>query len=195
MSLQNPSRLRLETFPRQGPAWDIRAIKIDYGFLPTPLGRCLIAETRGRICYMVFAPERTDGDRLADLSARWAGASLRSSQQRTARRINELFPEPGSGGAPIKLLVQGTRFQIEVWRALLRLPTGRVQTYACLAQTIGRPKATRAVGTAIGANPIAWLIPCHRVIRSDGQLGGYRWGTAKKKACLAYEKRLIGGLK
>lgn len=192
MPFDNPSHLLLEEYPDDGSAPRKCELEIAYGFLPTPLGRCLIGETKERICYLAFAPEGQDREMLADLSRRWAGASLRSNQRQPARQINEIFPESGSGAAPIKLLAQGTRFQVEVWRALLRIPTGGVQTYAGLARMIGRPKATRAVGTAIGANPIAWLIPCHRVIRSDGQLGGYRWGVATKKACLMYEKERQG---
>lgn len=94
----------------------------------------------------------------------------------------------GAGaGAPIRLLVKGTNFQVNVWRALLRIPEGRVTTYAALAEAVGRPGAARAVGQAVGRNPVAWLIPCHRVITSLGGVGGYRWGTLRKQAMLARE--------
>ena len=99
---------------------------------------------------------------------------------------------PGAGGSEkLQLLVCGTLFQIQVWRALLLIPWGSVATYSQMAERVGRPRAVRAVGTAIGANPIAWLIPCHRVLRSDGQLGGYRWGLERKRACLDYEKQQL----
>lgn len=194
MLLANPSHLILETFSDKGSKAGAADLSIDYGFVSTPLGSCLIGETGGRICYMAFAPEGTDSEILTDLSRRWPGAFLSDNPQQVGRRAGQIFAGSGPDGGVIQLLVRGTQFQVEVWQALLRIPAGSVQTYAQVAQEVGRPKAMRAVGTAIGANPIAWLIPCHRVIRSDGQLGGYRWGTATKKACLAYEKERSSSL-
>ena len=93
------------------------------------------------------------------------------------------------GQPPIRVLLKGTNFQIKVWEALLKIPAGAAVSYGALAEAAGRPGAGRAVGTAVGRNPIAYLIPCHRVLRSNGAVGGYRWGTARKKAMLGYESR------
>lgn len=161
-------------------------LRIAYGFVATPLGRALAGVSGGCICYLAFAPFGRDAEWLADLAVRWLGASLTEQAKSVGPVIEEAFAPKGAIGPPQKLLVRGTTFQLEVWRVLLRMPPGEVQSYAEVARSIGRPKAARAVGSAIGANPIAWLIPCHRVIRSDGQLGGYRWGEAMKRTCLDY---------
>lgn len=163
-------------------------MQISYGFHPTPLGRCLIAETKGKICYLSFAPTCSDEAILADLLKRWPGAQLGGESRSTAATAKRIFKKSDSTGGPIRLIVRGTQFQIAVWGALLEIPKGGVCTYADVARRVGRHKAVRAVGSAIGANPIAWLIPCHRVLRSDGGLGGYRWGLGAKQACLDFEK-------
>lgn len=159
---------------------------IDYGFHRTPLGRCLLGISVGSVCYLAFV---TTGDRelLEDLAARWPGADLHEEPEATGEMIERIFND--SNGDGFELLVGGTSLQVDVWQALLGIPEGTVCSYADIAERVGRPKATRAVGTAIGANPIAWLIPCHRVVRSDGGLGGYRWGIERKKACLDFEKQ------
>jgi AraC family transcriptional regulator of adaptative response/methylated-DNA-[protein]-cysteine methyltransferase len=187
----SPSRLPLllESVPPKAAKGKACELKIDYGFVQKPLGRCLIGEVGASICYLAFAPTGSDSKMLADLAARWPGASLNHDPHRADKTSTVVFDQRGSADTGIKLLVRGTCFQVEVWRALLGIPPGNVCTYAEVARRVGRPKATRAVGSAIGANPIAWLIPCHRVIRSDGQLGGYRWGVAMKKACLGFEKQ------
>ena len=102
--------------------------------------------------------------------------------------VRQIFSTSGVGGqAPLQVMLKGTNFQIKVWEALLRIPEGAVVSYGALAEAIGRPGAHRAVGTAVGRNPIAYLIPCHRVLRNSGEIGGYRWGTARKRAILAME--------
>ncbi|MFU8848154.1 MAG: methylated-DNA--[protein]-cysteine S-methyltransferase [Opitutales bacterium] len=161
-------------------------LKITYGFVATPLGRALAALSGGCICYLAFAPEGSDCEWLADLALRWPGASLSVQAESVEPILAEAFAPTSATRSPRRLLVRGTPFQVEVWRALLRIPPGQVRSYADVARSIGRPKAVRAVGSAVGANPIAWLIPCHCAIRSDGQLGGYRWGSAMKRACLNY---------
>lgn len=191
MHFANPSRLTLEAFSEKSLHGEWADFSIDYDFVTIPLGRCLIGASAGRICYMAFAPEGRDREMLADLSSRWPGAVLLCNPQMLGGTADQVFAESGSYDGLIKLLVRGTQFQVEVWRALLGIPTGSVQTYAQVALKMGRPGARRAVGSAIGANPIAWLIPCHRVIRSDGQLGGYRWGIAMKKACLDFERKRL----
>ncbi|MBW3591297.1 MAG: methylated-DNA--[protein]-cysteine S-methyltransferase, partial [Actinobacteria bacterium] len=104
-----------------------------------------------------------------------------------AETVERLFAAPPDPARPLLLLLKGTNFQLQVWRALLRIPTGSVVTYRDLAVQIGLPSAARAVGNAVGANPLAVVIPCHRVVRSDGEQGGYRWGTEKKQLLLARE--------
>ncbi len=165
---------------------------IDYSFVETPLGHCLVGVTAGRICYLAFVPTAGESRALAGLARSWPGAALRARPARADEMSSMLAAAftPGTGGSgEMRLLVRGTPFQVQVWRALVAIPWGSVSTYAEVAQRVGRPRAVRAIGRAIGANPIAWLIPCHRVIRSDGQLGGYRWGLALKRACLDYEKQ------
>ena len=182
-----PPRLSLETMPVPASGADASDFRMDYAFVQTPLGRCLMAQTGGRIGYLAFAPVGSEREMLADLAARWPGAALTMNRQSIEPTIPGLFTPAATADTEIRLLVRGTDFQLEVWRALLCIPAGRVCSYAELARRVGRPRAPRAVGSAIGANPIAWLIPCHRVVRSDGQLGGYRWGIAMKKICLDFE--------
>lgn len=159
---------------------------IEYSFQSTPLGCCLLGVNTAAVCYLAFAPHGSESSRLPDLANRWPGALLRENSHAvnlTARRVFEENLSPDE----CELLVRGSAFQVRVWRALLAIPRGEVRSYGEVARSIGRARAVRAVASAIGANPIAWLIPCHRVIRSDGGLGGYRWGLAAKRACLAYE--------
>jgi len=137
---------------------------------------------------LAFAPAGSDSQILEDLAARWPGANLSPDLKRATMVVDSIFQPTRSSKGSIKLLALGTDFQIQVWQALLNIPYASLATYAEIAKAVGRPGASRAIGTAVGANPIAWLIPCHRVVRSDGGLGGYRWGLASKKACLAFEK-------
>lgn len=180
--------LTLEALPRSATRANAALIAINYGFCETPVGRCLLGEYDGCVCYLAFAPSGSDSAMLSDLAARWSGASLSKDSEKATQTINSIFFPSKEVCNGIKLLVQGTEFQIQVWEALLKIPYASLSTYVQVAEAVGRPKASRAVGTAIGANPIAWLIPCHRVVRSDGGPGGYRWGLAAKKACLNYEK-------
>lgn len=160
-------------------------LAIDYGFHPSPFGEMLVAATARGVCFLAFCdgpPARTRA--LAELRATWPGAVLRERPNATealARRF------AAADSKPLKLCVPGTNFQVQVWRALLQIPEGAVTSYGALARGIGRPTATRAVASAVGANPVSWLIPCHRVIRTSGALGGYRWGLDAKRALLAFE--------
>lgn len=189
--LNRPYPLSLESIPIEVARGRLRDLKVDYAFIETPFGRCLVGKNAGHICYMAFAPEGSEASVLADLSARWPEVSLCVSENSAGAAVTDVFSPSGSAERPTRLLVRGTPFQVQVWRALLGIPWGSVCTYAEVARRVGRPQATRAVGSAIGANPIAWLIPCHRVICSHGQLGGYRWGLTTKKACLDFEKRKL----
>lgn len=163
-----------------------RGLQIRYGKHPSPFGECIVGQTERGICFLEFMAGETEAEKLQHLARRWPEARLHPDSPATSRTIGSIFSAM-PGEAPLHLLVRGTNFQVSVWRALLDIPPGRVTTYAEVARRVGRPNATRAVGSAVGANPVAWLIPCHRVLRSDGRLGGYHWGTVRKQACLAWE--------
>lgn len=167
-------------------------LRISAGFHASPFGEALIATTDRGVVGLTFH----DGSRraaLRDLADRWPHATIEERPRTTAPIASRIFHalevrDPDSL-VPLGLLVRGTNFQVKVWRALLQIPTGRVATYEDIATSIGAPNAVRAVGTAIGRNPVAFLIPCHRVIRTTGALGGYRWGLPRKRAMLAWEAR------
>ncbi len=154
-----------------------------FGFHNTPFGECCIVFSNDGICALTF-PE-TKESALYDLERRFPETDFKQDNEKAARLINQIFEKKEN---PV-LNPIGTDFQLSVWQALQRIPIGETTTYAKIAEAIGRPKAVRAVGTAIGANPIAYLIPCHRVIRTDGGLGGFRWGLECKKAILKYEQK------
>ncbi len=158
-------------------------LTIRYGFHPSPFGECLVGLTERGICYFGFVEKDKPGT-LAVLRSEWRFATLVEDPASTAPAIDPLF---GLGGGPISLYLVGTNFQLKVWEALLRIPPGSVTTYQSLASFIGQPNASRAVGNAVAHNPIAWLIPCHRVIRKMGEFGNYRYGPARKKAILGWE--------
>ncbi len=166
-----------------------KGLVIDYGFHSTPFGECLVATTRRGICFLGFVEDELGREvGLKSLQATWPDASLQENPQTACSEINRIFsPAPYAGKEPIKLLLHGTNFQLKVWEALLRLPGGAVTSYSALSDVVGRPGASRAVGNAVGKNPIAYLIPCHRVLRASGDIGGYRWGTPRKRAILALE--------
>ena len=165
-------------------------LRISAGFHESPFGLALIATTDRGVCSLTFH----DGNRkaaLRDLAARWPNATVEERPRITAPVASRIFTaleiRDPEGLVPLGLLVRGTNFQVKVWRALLQIPVGSVATYEDIATAIGAPAAVRAVGTAIGRNPVAFLIPCHRVIRTTGALGGYRWGLPRKRAMLAWE--------
>ncbi|MEA5450503.1 methylated-DNA--[protein]-cysteine S-methyltransferase [Leptolyngbya sp. CCNP1308] len=160
-------------------------LEIRYGIHTTPFGPCLLAKTTRGICNLHFleTPDRATAEHL--LRAEWPGATLVADQSGMAGEYRRIFtPDPDR---PLALAVKGTNFQIQVWRALLQIPLGGLTTYQGLAGVIGRPTAARAVGNAVGRNPVGYLIPCHRVIRASGEGGGYRWGTARKTLLLGWE--------
>lgn len=163
-------------------------VTVRYGFHPTPFGECLLAITPRGVCHLAFvAPVSREGA-LARLEHDWPLATLIPDQEATRAAAAKAFPPPGSTDVPaLALHVKGTNFQLKVWRALLEIPAGEVTTYGTLAARIGDPKASRAVGTAVGSNPVSYLIPCHRVIRASGELGGYAWGVDRKRVMLAAE--------
>ncbi len=162
-------------------------LTIRYGTHPSPFGECVVAVTARGICGLSF-PSSGTGEAVDDLRGRWARATLREDQRATRAVADRIFdPVRGRKLSPLTVFVRGTNFQIKVWEALVRIPPGRVLSYGDVAAAIGAPAATRAVGSAVARNPVAFLIPCHRVIRKTGAIGDYRWGAARKKAILAWE--------
>lgn len=164
-------------------------LRIEYGFGPTPFGECLIAESPRGICHLAFV---TRGDRvsaLRELQQDWPRAELLARPDKALALIEQVFnrQSPGYGTAPLRAYVRGTRFQLRIWRALLRIPEGQLISYGDMARITGQARAARAVGSAVGANRIAYLIPCHRVIRNSGIIGHYRWGGPRKQLLLSFE--------
>jgi len=154
-----------------------------YGFSTSPFGECCIAFSNDGICALTFPENRESA--LYDLENRFPETDFNQNDKQAIRFAQQIFERREK---PL-LNPIGTDFQLSVWHALQRIPISKTTTYALVADAIGRPKAVRAVGTAIGANPIAFLIPCHRVIRTDGGLGGFRWGLDCKKKMLEWEKK------
>jgi len=162
-------------------------VDISYGVHPSPLGACLIGMTSRGICHLSFLDD--PGAAETSLRASWPRARLLRRQRETAAVAREIF---GGGDLSLALHVRGTNFQVKVWEALLCIPAGRVADYGTVARMAGSPLASRAAGTACGANPIAFLIPCHRVLAAGGGIGGYRWDTARKELLLAREASETG---
>jgi len=158
--------------------------RIRYGAADSPFGPCFIASTARGICALRF-PDGGDG--VPALERDWPRARIERSDKTAATLAQRIFGPLRSPDRPLALLVKGTNFQVQVWRALLKIPYGGLTSYGRLARILGQPSAARAVGAAVGANPIAWLVPCHRVIRESGELGGYRWGLERKAAMLGWE--------
>lgn len=158
------------------------------GFTSSPFGTCLIAQTERGICHLSFLEESEMAEAWRSLQDDWPKAALRRSDQAAREMARTVF---GRGekvrSARLRALVRGTPFQVKVWQALLQVPVGCLISYGQLAGNVGDRSAARAVGSAVGQNPIAFLIPCHRVIRSTGVIGEYRWGRARKMALLAWE--------
>jgi AraC family transcriptional regulator of adaptative response/methylated-DNA-[protein]-cysteine methyltransferase len=160
---------------------------IQYGLYPTPFGEALIAATARGLCYLAFVQGGNRAEPLRELKRRWSVARIERDDDSLAPFARRAFPETVKRGGPLSMHIRGTNFQLRVWNALLQLRPGETTTYATIATSIGEPSAQRAVGSAVGANPISWLIPCHRVLRGDGGLGGYAWGPDRKRAMLVWE--------
>lgn len=160
-------------------------VTIRYGLHASPFGKCLVAVTERGICHLGFV-QTSEGAAIDNLVADWKNARMIEDNKGTAPLIEPIF-DLDYRGKPLNIHLRGTNFQLKVWEALLNIPTGAVTTYEGLAERIGQPTASRAVGSAVGHNPIAVLIPCHRVIRKIGEFGNYRYGALRKKALLARE--------
>lgn len=165
-------------------------VEIAWGLHATPFGDCLLAATDRGICHLSF-PEAGTSEGLDRLRHDWANAAIHEDAEVSGRLIERLFAPGEEAGKPLPLLLKGTNFQLKVWQALLHVPAGRAVSYGDIAVHIGQPDAVRAVGSAVGANPISWLIPCHRVLRKTGELGGYRWGIVRKQAMIGWESARV----
>lgn len=162
-------------------------LKIRYGIHETCLGYVLIATTIRGICNLHFLKSADSQTAASMLYLEWRNADIIQDQEITQEICDRIFQPIAFNPSPLALYVKGTNFQIQVWRALLNVPFAGLATYQSLAQSIGRPTAARAVGHALASNPIAYLIPCHRVIRESGEMGGYRWGVERKAMILGWE--------
>ena len=160
-------------------------LTITYGVHDSPFGECLIATTARGLCAMRFL-DGNQSEMLEALRTEWHGANWVANSEATRPFADKIF-SPGAD-RDLKLLLRGTPFQLKVWEALLKIPFGSLATYQQIAAAIGDPKASRAVGTAVGANPLAYIIPCHRVIRREAIIGQYRWGTTRKEALIGWER-------
>jgi AraC family transcriptional regulator of adaptative response/methylated-DNA-[protein]-cysteine methyltransferase len=158
-------------------------LRISWGWFDSPFGLALVMGTEKGICGMAFAAETGAEPAMADMRSRWPDADYVEDPTALRPMVDAAFAQRGETA----LHLIGAPLQIKVWEALLRIPSGHVSTYSEIAQSIGSPKAVRAVGTAVGRNPVSWLIPCHRALRKSGALGGYHWGLPVKRAMLAYE--------
>ena len=158
---------------------------INYSFAESPFGSITIASTEKGICYMAF--DENDNQSLEDLKSKFPNAFFHQKLDLLQQNALFIFQNDWSKLPQIKLHLKGTDFQLKVWETLLKIPMGQLSTYRAVAQKIEKPNASRAVGTAIGNNPVAFLIPCHRVIQASGNFGGYMWGNTRKTAIIGWE--------
>jgi AraC family transcriptional regulator of adaptative response/methylated-DNA-[protein]-cysteine methyltransferase len=188
--LSGPSRLhdlslKIEAMTPGDYAKGGADIVIDYGFHACPFGVALVMATPKGVCGLAFGDEGEEREMLADMQTRWPKAAYRKAPENTAKFARAIFDPKKAGDLKLHLL--GTPWQIKVWEALLAIPEGKTATYRAIAQAVGNGQASRAVGAAVGRNPISWIIPCHRVLGSNGALTGYHWGVDRKRAMLAVE--------
>jgi AraC family transcriptional regulator of adaptative response/methylated-DNA-[protein]-cysteine methyltransferase len=167
-----------------GGGWIIEA-----GVADSPFGRCLVGQSPRGICHFAFVDPENPDSALSALQADWPNARLHRDDSMAARLSAHIFDRGRRARAqtPLRALVHGTAFQVRVWQALLKVPSGTLVSYGSLAAALNQPAAARAVGSAVGQNSLAYLIPCHRVIRETGIIGDYRWGSVRKRALVAWE--------
>jgi AraC family transcriptional regulator of adaptative response/methylated-DNA-[protein]-cysteine methyltransferase len=166
-----------------------RSLNINYSFSQSPFGKIIAASTEKGICYMAF--ENDISKALESLKCKFPNASFAEKQDEFQKNALSIFNKDWTKLNTIKLHLKGTDFQLKVWESLLTIPMGKLSTYGKLAEKIGHAKASRAVGTAIGSNPVAFLIPCHRVIQSSGNIGGYMWGSDRKQLMIGWESSQV----
>jgi AraC family transcriptional regulator, regulatory protein of adaptative response / methylated-DNA-[protein]-cysteine methyltransferase len=162
-------------------------LQLDCGFSDTPFGRALLASTPRGLSHLSFVEPGGERAALAELTAQWPQAQLARDDRTAAALAARIWEAGGAQAAPLRLAVRGTNFQLKVWQALLETHATGPTSYQALAAAAGSPGGARAVGNAVGSNPVAWLIPCHNVLLRDGALGGYRWGADRKRAMLAWQ--------
>lgn len=170
-----------------------RSLAIRHGVAPSPFGECFLALTERGVCGLEFLIEGDRDGAIGRLHRTWPAARLMPDGKRIAAAARRIFAPAEGRREPMTLLLKGTNFQLRVWQALLRIPPGAATSYGALAEALDLPGAARAVGGAVGKNPIAYLIPCHRVLRETGRFGGYRWGVERKRAILGWEAARAAG--
>ncbi|HEY0836302.1 MAG TPA: methylated-DNA--[protein]-cysteine S-methyltransferase [Azospirillum sp.] len=169
-------------------------LTIRWGLHDSPFGRALVGSTERGVCWLSFADSADGADAMAEFEAAWPAARLVEDAESTRATAARAFGwREEADGEPLRLLLKGTNFQVKVWEALLRIPSGAVVSYEDVARAIGRPTAMRAVGAAVGRNPVCVLIPCHRVIQKSGIIHNYRYGVPRKRALLAWEQARAAG--
>lgn len=173
-----------------GAGWTLAA-----GFAETPFGTALIAESPRGICHLSFGQPGDEDAEWKELRESWPNAQLRRDDTAAEKIAAKIFAWPAKSHGTLRAFVKGTPFQVRVWRAMLQVPSGHLTSYGRLAEELGMPRAARAVGSAVGANSISYLIPCHRVIRETGVIGDYRWGKIRKRALLIWEAAAMGARK
>ena len=193
LGLSGPGRLHDLFVTHEGMSPGIykahgRGLNISYGFHDCPFGRALILITSEGLAGLAFADHGKEKSALADMTSRWPEATYVEDQQATAAYAKRIFEsERWQPDQPLRIVFIGSDFEIRVWETLLRIPFGKASTYSDIASHIGKPKAARAVGAAVGKNPISFVVPCHRVLGKSGGLCGYHWGLTRKRAILGWE--------
>ena len=160
--------------------------KISYQFKTSSFGETLIMSNEKGLCGLAFCDHFGRDNALDDMKLRWPKASYKQDTIFSDKEFKSIMDKTKK----VELCLLGSKFQVQVWKALLKIPTGKVISYTTLAKYIGKPKAVRTIATAIGKNPLCWLIPCHRVLRANGELGGYHWGLNVKRNMLTYESQI-----
>ncbi|MHA1188844.1 MAG: methylated-DNA--[protein]-cysteine S-methyltransferase [Alphaproteobacteria bacterium] len=201
VGLSGPGRLHdlFVTHEAMTPG-DIRSrgagLTISYGFHNSPFGEALVMTTERGLCGLAFADGNGEGraDALADMTRRWPQAEIIEDSTATAALARRVFdPATWQEDTPLRVVMIGSDFEIRVWETLLKIPLGRATTYSDIARHIDKPKAARAIGGAVGRNPISFVVPCHRVLGQGGKLTGYHWGTIRKQAILGWEAGIVAG--
>jgi AraC family transcriptional regulator, regulatory protein of adaptative response / methylated-DNA-[protein]-cysteine methyltransferase len=193
LGLSGPGRLHDLFVTHEGMSPGIykargRGLTISYGFHDCPFGRALILITNEGLAGLAFADEGQEKTSLADMCSRWPEATYMENPKATAPYAKRIFEsERWKPNEPLRVVFIGSDFEIRVWETLLRIPFGKASTYSDIAAHIGKPSAARAVGTAVGKNPVSFVVPCHRVLGKSGGLCGYHWGLTRKRAILGWE--------
>lgn len=193
LGLSGPGRLHdlFVTHEAMSPGeWKAKGggLTIRYGFHPSPFGIALVMATDRGLAGLAFADDGAETEALADMTRRWPNATYVEDPQATLPYVSRVFDRTQwHCDRPLKVVLIGTDFQMRVWQSLLKIPYGKAVTYSHVANDIGQPTASRAVGAAIGANPISFVVPCHRAVAKNGALTGYHWGLTRKRAMLGWE--------